>query len=154
MKKKAKIHAFTLSELLVVLVISSIVVTLSFLALSNVQRQVRAIHLAFEKQQKIVKLERLLSMDLNKREAFYDEGKNTLLFANATDTIVYQFTKDKVYREKDSMDLSCENKQFYLDGNQVVSGAVDALEFSFSDTYSEKGFFVFKRKDASYYINQ
>ncbi|MBL4604158.1 MAG: type II secretion system protein, partial [Flavobacteriaceae bacterium] len=48
-----KVHSFTLSELLVVLVISSIAVTISFLALNNVQKQIRNINLVFEKQQKI-----------------------------------------------------------------------------------------------------
>ena len=42
-----KIQAFTLGELLVVMVISSIVVTVSFMALGNIQRQVKSVNETF-----------------------------------------------------------------------------------------------------------
>ena len=80
LNSKRKIQAFTLGELLVVLVISSIVVTLAFLMLSNVRRQVKSINNTFDTQQKVIKLERLLMLDLNTRNASYDSQKKRIVF--------------------------------------------------------------------------
>ena len=60
-----KIKAFTLGELLVVLVVSSIAITISFLALENVQKQLKSIQSIFETQQQINHLERSITTDLN-----------------------------------------------------------------------------------------
>lgn len=154
MKRTKKIHAFTLSELLVVLVISSIVVTLSLLALGSVQKQVRSINLTFEKQQQILKLERWMAMDMNQSIVRFDRKKNVLECVKGKEIINYQFTEKGIIRGKDTLQLIPQNMNLYLDGELVKNEAVDAIEFAFSDTYSQKGFFVSKRKDASYYMNQ
>lgn len=148
-----KLEAFTLSELLVVLVITSIVVTLSFLALTNVQKQVRNVTQTFEKQQRIGKIERLLHSDLNRYKATYDDSKKQLFLKNSKDSVLYRFTENFIFREKDSMELGFAKTTFYLDGKEVTSGTIDALEFSFTNTYTQSSFFVYKRKDAAYYIN-
>jgi len=149
-----KVNAFTLSELLVVLVLSSIVVTLSFLALSNVQKQLRKITQTYEKQQTIGSLERMLNTDLNRYEADFDAKKRILFLKNDKDSISYQFSKKGIVKGTDSIALVPNKVDFFLDGKEVNSGVVDALEFSFSDTFSQDRFFVSKRKDAAYYINQ
>lgn len=154
MNSKRKIQAFTLGELLVVLVISSIVVTLAFLTLSNVQRQVKSINDTFETQQKVIKLERLLMLDLNTRNASYDSQKKRIVLTRGKDTVSYQFAESTIIREKDTIALSPAKMLFYLDGELVSSGDIDAIECSFSDLYAQKGFFVFKKKDASHYINK
>ncbi|MFD2568598.1 prepilin-type N-terminal cleavage/methylation domain-containing protein [Pseudotenacibaculum haliotis] len=153
MNTTKKIQAFTLSELLVVLVISSIVVTLSFLALGNVQKQVRSINQTFEKQQQIIKLERWITMDINTSKARFDQNNKVLECSNAKETAKYRFTESGIIRGTDTLKLVPKKMKLYLDGEEVKSGTVDALEFTFSDTYAQKGFFVFKRKDASYYMN-
>ena len=68
-------HSFTLSELLVVLVISSIAITISFLALNSVQKQIQNINVVFEKQQKINNLERAINTDLNRFRGTYNSQK-------------------------------------------------------------------------------
>lgn len=154
MNANKKIHAFTLTELLVVLVISSIVITIAFLGLNHVQRQVRLINQTFEKQQKVIKLERLLNADLNTHKARYDKLRRILFLENQKDTVVYHFLQNQIIRDKDSISLDSQNMFLYLDGEIVSTGNIDAIEFSFSDTYSQKGFFVYKRKDASHYMNK
>ena len=153
MKTNKKIQAFTLSELLVVLVISSIVVTLSFLALGNVQNQVRTVTKTFEKQQRIIQLERLLAMDFSKSTASFDKQNMVVVFTNSEEVTNYKFASKSIVRVKDTIDLAVEKIEFYLDGNKVTSGKVDAIEILFASTYSQQRFFVYQRKDASFYIN-
>lgn len=148
-----KVHSFTLSELLVVLVISSIVVTISFLALNNVQKQIRNINIVFEKQEKINALERALNIDLNRHKGTYNKQKKELLFTGVNNEVKYRFYKKHLFRDSDSIALEAVEIAFYLDGERVDDGVIDALEFSFSSTYTEKGFFAYKRKDVSHYIN-
>ena len=136
-----------------VLVISSIVVTLSFLALGNVQKQVRSINQTFEKQQQIIKLERWITMDVNTSKTSFDQNKKVLVCSNAKETTQYRFTESGIIRGVDTLKLVPKMMKLYLDGEEVRNGTIDALEFAFSDTYAQKGFFVFKRKDASYYMN-
>ncbi len=148
-----KVIAFTLSELLVVLVISSIAVTLSFLALNNVQKQLRNINIVFEKQQAINSLERIINRDLNKYQGTYDQKNQQLLFVSFKDSVQYHIKERVILRNSDSINLKAKNIIFYLEGIQVKSGIVDAIEFTFENTYTQNGLFVYKRKDASYYIN-
>jgi prepilin-type N-terminal cleavage/methylation domain-containing protein len=148
-----KVIAFTLSELLVVLVISSIAVTLSFLALNNVQKQIRNINTIFEKQQAMTSLERIMNRDLNQYQGTYNQKNQKLLFVRFQDTVQYHFKEHSIIRNTDSIALKAKNITFYLEGEKVRNGIIDAIEFSFENTYTQNGLFVYKRKDASYYIN-
>ena len=148
-----KLPSFTLSELLVVLVISSLVISLSFLALNNVQKQVRNVTKTFDKQHRVAKLERLLRSDLNRYNGFYNATGSVLQLKNTTDSLSYHFTDSTVVRGKEVIPLQINQIMFFLDGVAVPSGAVDAIEGVFSDTFFQGGFFVYKRKDAAYYIN-
>lgn len=149
-----KIKAFTLGELLVVLVVSSIAITISFLALENVQKQLKSIQDIFETQQQINHLERSITTDLNLFIAVYNASKNNIVFKDGNKTIQYQIRKDYILRNKDTIALSPKEITCYLNGIQVKNGTIDALEFSFSKTYSQNGFFSYKIKDAAYYMNK
>lgn len=149
-----KVTAFTLSELMVVLVVSSIVVTIAFLALSSVQKQVRNIQYTYEKQQEIQYLERVLFGDLNNYEGVYDDTKGQLFFENSRDSLEYFFLKEVVVRNGDTIPLKMTAKNMYLHGKEVKSGAIDAIELEFSDTFSTNSVFVYKKNDASQYIEQ
>tara|TARA_B100000780_G_C21125721_1_gene456736 strand:+ start:5645 stop:6118 length:474 start_codon:yes stop_codon:yes gene_type:complete len=149
-----KIKAFTLGELLVVLVVSSIAITISFLALENVQKQLKSIQGVFETQQQINHLERSITTDLNRYTAVYNASKNNIVFKDGNKTIQYQIRKDYILRNKDTIALSPKEITCYLNGKQVKNGTIDALEFSFSKTYSQNGFFSYKIKDAAHYMNK
>ncbi len=149
-----KVKAFTLSELMVVLVVSSIVVTIAFLALSSIQKQVRSIQYTYEKQQEIQHLERMLFGDLNQHEGVYDDAKKQLLFENSTDSLRYVFLKDVVVRNGDTIPLGLTLKELYLHGQKIKNGVIDAIELEFSDTFSTNSIFVYKKNDASHYMDQ
>jgi prepilin-type N-terminal cleavage/methylation domain-containing protein len=148
-----KTTAFTLSELMVVLVISSIVISIAFLALSAVQKQIRSIQQTYEKQQEIQYIERVLLGDLNTRYGYYDAAKNELLFVNSKDTVLYQFQKNKLLRKKDTIPLALISKKMYLSGEEVKEGCIDALALYFSNTFSTNSIFVYTVKDASQYLD-
>ena len=149
-----KIKAFTLGELLVVLVVSSIAITISFLALENVQKQLKSIQSIFETQQQINHLERSITTDLNLFIGVYNATKNNIVFKDGNKVILYQISKDHILRNRDTIALSPKKLTFYLNGKQVADGAIDALEFSFSKTYAQGGFFSYKIKDAAHYMNK
>ena len=119
-----------------------------------VQKQVLIVNRTYKKQQKIINLERQLTTDLNTHKAFIKVQGKELQLKNSKDTVNYQITEKYIVREKDTIDLQSGFPIFYLDGIQVSSGIIDAVEFSFTDTYSKQAFFVYKRKDASHYINE
>lgn len=153
MNSLKKIQAFTLGELLVVMVISSIVVTISFMALGNVQKQVQSIKTAFDRQQKILSFERLLLSDLHAYKAEYLADKKQLIFENSNERVRYELLNDKIIRGIDTVQLPVQQIQLYLEGEKVSSGRFDAIEFSFSDTYNQQGFFIYKQNDGAHYIN-
>ena len=154
MNSLKKIQAFTLGELLIVMVISSIVVTLSFMALGNIQRQIRGVNQTFERQQKILQLERMLFMDLHVDRAVYSPKDSTMTFEKGKELVQYKYLNGNIVRQQDTIDLQMKNMILYLNGEKVNDGDFDAVEIMFSDTYNQQGFFIYKRKDASYYINQ
>lgn len=146
--------AFTLGELMVVLVVSSIVVTIAFFALSSVQRQIRTIQFTYENQQKIQYTERLLLGDLNTYKGYYDDKNNLLLLRDSKDSVHYRFYNDRLVREQDTIRLSLVSKKMYLLGEEVESGPIDALELQFSNTFSTNSIFVYKIHDASHYLEE
>lgn len=147
-----KTKAFTLSELLVVMVVSTIVISMAFLVLSMVQKQMKLIGGNLEKKQTIESLDRILWQDFNESKQVFLE-KEQLVFEKEEDTVVYRLKEKNIIREKDSFPIQVENKLFFLDGMQIEKGALDALKLAFESTYTNQELFVYRRKSASFYLN-
>ncbi|NVK51291.1 MAG: type II secretion system protein [Flavobacteriaceae bacterium] len=152
--KIKKVDAFTLSELLVVLVISGIVISITFLALQMVQKQLKEIQVNYRDQQEIQLFERVIVNDLNTRKAIFKKEENHLIFYGMNDSISYTFERDYFIREKDTFKLKIVNKKFLLDAKEITSGRFDAASFKFSQSFSTKEIFVYSVKDSEYYMNQ
>lgn len=149
---RKRVAAFTLSELMVVLVVSSIVVTIAFFALNSVQKQIRNIQQTYEKQQEIQFVERLLLGDLNTHQGYYNDKKNKLVLTSLKDSIHYYFQDHVMVRNKDTIRLQVVSKIFYREGKETKEGYVDAVELQFSNTFSRHSIFVSKMNDAFHYI--
>ncbi|MDG2194284.1 MAG: prepilin-type N-terminal cleavage/methylation domain-containing protein [Polaribacter sp.] len=149
-----KVDAFTLSELLVVLVVSSIVISLTFVILGLVQKQIREIQSNLKDQQEIQFLERILLQDINTHRAFYRQQKDELFLVSNKDTILYHLEKEYLVRLKDTIKLRLVEKQFFLDGKQIKNGWFDAIGLRFNQSYTSKNILVFKVKDAAHYLNK
>ena len=153
MSLNKKIPSFTLSEMMVVLVISAIVISLAITTLSLVQQQIRSISNNFEKNTEIRLLKRALIYDFNKYDLKYDSKEKQLICTNPTDTIIYVFNLTHIIRNQDTLQISITKNTVYLDAQPLKEGIVDALKLTFSKEFQNREIFIFKQKDATYYMN-
>lgn len=151
--KTKKIDAFTLSEMLIVLVITSLVVSLTFLILDTVQKQLTTIKTNFKNQQQYQLLERLLWKDFNSYNISYSPIEDTFLMTNAIDTITYDFSNDYILRQNDTIFINFPDKSLFLDGKEVTKGTIDAMKLYTNPTYNFKQVFIYKQNDAAFYLN-
>jgi type II secretory pathway pseudopilin PulG len=152
--KTRKINAFTLGEILVVLVVSSIVISMAFVVVSMVQKQVYLIQNNLSKKQQIQFFETTLLRDMNSYSVFFQKQENCLLLRNTKDSIRYIFYDDFVIRKTDTIKISFENKKLFLEGTFVLDGKVDAIELNLSNSYANAQLFLQKTKDATFYLNK
>lgn len=150
---KTKLKAFTLAEMIVVLVVASIVISMGFLVLNMVRKQVSLIQTNYQKKQEVQFFEVTLTRDFNKRKAFFNQKKGKLTLKNRKDSISYVFLDQYIVREMDTFNLEVKNKKLFLDGVEVKGKFIDAIEISLSEQFSNKNLFIQQTKDASFYIN-
>lgn len=154
MQTNSKIEAFTLSEIVVVLILTSIVVGLAFSVLSLVQKHMADIQNNFSQILKVNKLEQSLWIDFNRYSSIdYNEYDGSLKFAIDIDSVTYQFHKDYIIKSLDTFHIQVQSKSFFFDGNQVENGAIDALELRTSPVSQNQVLFVFKKNDATAFMN-
>jgi hypothetical protein len=148
-----KIKAFTLSEMIVVLILTSIVVGLAFSVLGLVQKQMLAIKSNYNKSLEVNKLETSLWLDFNIYSKIeYNDFENELKFSTVLDSVTYKFLGEKIIKETDTFAISIKQKQFYFDGKILNNGQIDALKLEASKDFQNKQLFVFKQNDANAYI--
>lgn len=154
MKTNSKIKAFTVSEMVVVLILSSIVIGLAFSVLTLIQNHMTGIQYNFSKNTEINKLEQALYLDFNRySEIEYNDLENTLEFKNELDYIEYRFEETKIIKGIDTFKVETQNMKVFFDGNQIQNGLVDSLKLETSETYQSQTVFVFKKNDATQFLN-
>lgn len=151
--KNTKLKAFTLAEMIVVLVVASIVISMGFLVLNMVRKQVSLIQTNYQKKQEVQFFEATLTRDFNKRNAFFDKKQERLILKSTKDSISYTFLDQFIVREMDTLNLEVKNKKLFLDGVKVKGEFIDAIEISLSEHFSNKQLFIQQKKDASFYLN-
>jgi prepilin-type N-terminal cleavage/methylation domain-containing protein len=149
-----KINAFTLSEMLVVLVVSSILISMAFVAVSMVQKQVYLIQKNLSKKQQLLFFEATLLRDFNTHRVFFIKQENSLLLTSSKDSISYTFFDDFVIRGTDTIKISFENKTLFLDGAMVTDGEIDAIALNLLSSYANAQLFLQKIKGATFYLNK
>ncbi|WP_109435883.1 type II secretion system protein J [Aquimarina sp. AU119] len=150
MKINHKIKAFTLTEVMVVMVISAIVVGLAFSVLGIVQKNMRNIGENYKNQEQIQSFETALTIDFNTfPTAVWDPIENTLMVSSPIDERKYQFYNDSVVTNISKHAISIKEKMFYFEGRSVQSGSIDAIKFTFHNTKESHRLFVFKYNDAT-----
>jgi prepilin-type N-terminal cleavage/methylation domain-containing protein len=149
-----KINAFTLSEMLVVLVVSSILISMAFVAVSMVQKQVYLIQKNLSKKQQLLFFEATLLRDFNTHRVFFIKEENSLLLKSGKDSISYTFFDDFVIRGTDTIKISFENKTLFLDGAMVTDGEIDAIALNLLSSYANAQLFLQKTKGATFYLNK
>lgn len=148
-----KVKSFTLSELLVVMIITVIVVGITFGVLSLVQKQIRTIEKNFQKTTELSLLEQQLWQDFYQHnKVLYSEEK--LIMISDIDTIEYTFKSGYSLRNKDTIALKLTPAKTYYMGTEIKSGYIDAISISADQEIPDYSIFVTAKKDAAHFINK
>ncbi|KZS40910.1 hypothetical protein AWE51_24210 [Aquimarina aggregata] len=143
-----KIKAFTLTEVMVVLVISAIVAGLAFSVLGIVQRNMRSIENNYAYQSEIQSLEVALTIDFNKfTDIQWNAREDQLELSSPIHQRVYKFTNDSIVTLVDNYPVQLKKKVFFFKGQQVNSGRIDAIKLTFDKTTDLHRIFVYKHND-------
>lgn len=123
-----KIKAFSLTEMIVALLVTVIVVGLAFSVLSLVQRQMGQMGDNYERGTELNLLRQALWVDFNSHGRItYDGNAQRLHFENGPKGMDYLFGPDRVIRERDTFFIKLEEVIFYFDGLNIAEGPVDAI---------------------------
>lgn len=154
MKLNTKIKAFTLSEMVIVMILTAIVVGLAFSVLTIVQNHIRKIQGNLEFGMELHKLEQSLNLDFNRFSKIeYDQIEDALLFSSELESRTYFFNTDYITKDMDTFHIQLNQKQFYFDGDDIVFGKTDALKFEATKASQNQILFVFRQNDASLYMD-
>jgi len=155
MKSNNKIQAFTLSEIIVVLILTSIVVGLAFSVLGLVQKQMLAIQVNYNKSLELQKLETSLWIDFNRYPNIrYNTIEDKLILKHELDSISYSFSKDIIVKAQDTFSIPIETKTFYFDGVVLsTTNKTDAITLRTTKGYQNRELFIFKKNDATTYMD-
>jgi len=154
LKLNKQIRAFTLSEMLVVLILTVIVVGLAFSVLRLVQKQMYSIQSNFEQSSEINRLEMALQIDFhNYSEIRLESQSDKLKFKTEIDSISYIFSDNTIIRAKDTFNIAIDKTWFCFNGEaKSEDGLVDAIKLKTSKKTREQSIFVFKQNDASQFM--
>lgn len=153
MNEKNKIAAFTLTEILVVLVISAIVVGMAFSVLDLVQKNMRAIKENYAATTELQHIRQQITIDFNRfHEVHYDKRLGELRLRNPNDSINYTFSEQFFLRNRDSVPVSVEEVEFFFLGNAVSEGKVDAVKL-FLNKSDNPFIFISKKNDAKTFFD-
>lgn len=154
MKTNRKIKAFTLGELVVVLILTSIVVGMAFSILNLVQKHMAGIQDNFNKRTELDRLEQSLWLDFNTYPSIeYKPFDDTLVFSNEIDSATYSFHKEFIAKATDTFQVSIQNKTGYFLGELILLGKLDALKLETSKDFQGQQLFVFKQNDATHFMD-
>lgn len=149
-----KIAAFTLSEMIIVLILTSIVVGLAFTVLGLVQKQMAAIQVNFNHTLELNKLETELWLDFNRFPSIhFNDLEDRLLLKNEIDSVSYLLSESYIVRMKDTFPVQLESKQLYFDGLGSTTGPIDAVKLITSKAFQNRELFIYVKNDATVYMN-
>lgn len=153
MNLNKKIEAFTISEMIVVLILTSIVVGLAFSILTIVQNHIKAIQKNLDFTIELNKLEQSLNIDFNRYSTIqYDEPNQALILSNEMFSKSYVFKENYIVKDLDTFHIELSKKQFFFDGVEVVNDYIDAVKLTTSKTSQNQTIFVFMQNDATLYM--
>lgn len=155
MQRIKKINAFTLNEMLVVLLLTTIVVGMGFAVLQLVQQQMGGIDRNYERNTDLNLLRQSLWMDFNQSDGVWYDAKNgQLLFKNELKEVTYHVHQDKIIKDIDTFQITFKEQRFFFKGEIRKEGEIDALDFSTDKKNGSQRLFVFKTNAATSSINE
>ncbi len=154
MQSIKKIKAFTISELSIVLLLTSIVVGLAFTVLGLVQKQMGVMQENFNITLEINKLETELWLDFNRYPSIrFNASEDRLLLRNELDSVSYTLSESYIIKAQDTFPVQLESKNFYFDGEQVTTNSIDAIKLITTKAFQNRTLFIYVNNDATVYMN-
>lgn len=154
MKQNSKIQAFTLTEITIALLIAAIVIGIAFSVLNMVQKQIMIIQDNYKNSTQINTIETALWIDFSQYNRIeYDVVEEELKFSSAIDSTNYILKREYIIKELDTFLVPIGNKTFFFNGKEVEKGKVDALKLEFSEVLLKQKLFIYKKNDASIFMN-
>ncbi len=151
MEYDKKIKAFTIIEMIIVIIISTIVAGLAFSVLSVVQKNMRSIEANYTEKTTLQQLEQSLVVAFNTyTEVYWDEQEMQLLLKSPIAETMYQFYTDSIVTDRGVFKLKVHEKLLYHKGEIIDSGRIDAIKLNFSEKNDFQRIFVFQQKDVAY----
>lgn len=148
-----KLKSFTISELLVVLIISSIVVGIAFSVLDLTRKEIQKINQNKEFEIKINQAELKLTIDMNSFSKC-KVSESYLFFKNEIDSIQYQILDENLIVKEDTLLSNIIEVGYFFKGKKINNGAFDALKFVVNTKKDVNStVFVYKANDASNDLN-
>ena len=149
-----KVKSFTLTELLVVMIITAIVAGIAFTVLRLVQQQVHIIGENFEKSGKLSLFEQRLWQDFNEYRAVkFDKANKILSCASEIDTVVYTFSDGFALRNADTIRLKLVINKVWFEGKEPRQQNIDAISISATAELPDYNLFISKRNDAALFMD-
>ena len=147
--KNQKLAAFTITEIIVVLAISTIVAGLAFSVINVVQRNKLNIEKNYARSEQIKQLNVALQMDFNTHtQITWKPTEEVLEFTSPIASNNYYFTKDSIYNNVQTFKVSATDKKIFFKGEAIKEGFVDAVKL----TFGQQTCFVYKTNDPTIYF--
>jgi hypothetical protein len=146
-----KLKSFTLSEMLVVLIITAIVVGLAFSVLSLIRKQVDNLQSNTDKKIQLDLVKNKLFFDFNKFSNAYIADKSSYIVRSDMDSSIYFFTENLLISDNDdTLIKNLNDVKFFYKGNEVVIGRIDAIKLVIEEKKDIfTSIFVYKYNDAT-----
>lgn len=125
-----RLKGHTLSEISIVLILSSLVVGLGFSVLRIVHKQVLGFNAYNDTKLKLATTETKLNILFHQSESIVFQD-DELVFIKPNDTITTGFKKNLLHIGLDTIALTPKSVTPYFEGNAIKKGAIDAIELEF-----------------------
>ena len=146
-----KLSAFTLAEMIVVLILTTIVVGLAFTILNLVQKQMLSAQKNYSIHSELNLLKQSLWIDIN-RYTSAEYRNQTLKFYSEVDSVSYDLHENYITKNMDTFNIKIDSKSFFYKGQPISNGALDAMKF-FTPKDKNPILFIYKQNDATAYMN-
>ncbi len=151
--KSKKIKAFTLSEMIIAIVITLIVVGLAFAVLQLVQKQMWGMQKGYEKNTELNLAKQILWQDFSTFSSIIYDGSSDILYCkNEIKETAYFFDRNYLIRGQDTISIEIIEKKMFFDGKEQTSGEVDAIQLITGKNQGDKKIFVYKHNTAETYL--
>lgn len=150
-----KIKAYSLTELLIAMVIIVLVMGFAFFTLNYLQQKVRVYSNHLLAKLAYTTTERVIWQDIHQHSlAIVDQQQKQFLFSTPVETISYSFTEGSLSRNGQQLLETFYSLNFYFKGHEVKNGRFDAIEIELTPTMDKPSYlFFFLPQSASLYFS-